>query len=39
MKLESVNQSEIRKKKIYIIYEHIYMKSKKMVLINITGQD
>ena len=38
-KLEIITQSEVRKRKTNVIYEHIYMEFRKMVLMNLfTGQ-
>ena len=35
MNLEPIIQNEVRKRKAIIMYEHIYMETRKMVLINL----
>ena len=40
MNLESVIQSEVRKRNMCTIYQYIYMESKEMVLVNLlAGQE
>ena len=40
MDLESVIQSEVRKRKTNIIYQHMYVESREMIQMNLsTGQE